>query len=344
MKSGFLFITVLLSGLFLGGCTYYQEEIAPQMAELQKKHAAADKNRSQLKEAMNQITTLKRSLPPFEKVYIDTPLNVRIERSHAFKHELEITGPRQTLSNLILSVRGSTLQIHQTVAAPQSQKLATLTLRIPELRELHVISPGYVRGYDIQSSELDVYIQGSGSVNLSGQNINLQRLTSKDAGDIQISGINSNNVTIDSSNTRAICLNGHVGLRQIIAGNNTQRITVPSIDYSHRIDIVSHSTGTFYLSGKVPFLSAELGGSSLLDARNLRVRKAFINTADHAEADVFVTESLNAFATGTSDIYYYVHPKLIGQYMRDNGSILYRGARLRACTTPICPPRPRLPG
>ncbi|MDQ4123565.1 MAG: DUF2807 domain-containing protein [Acidobacteriota bacterium] len=65
------------------------------------------------------------------------------------------------------------------------------------------------------------------------------------------------------------------------------------------------------LEGEVATFIADMSGASNLDAENLKTAKAVIEASGASKANIFVTEDLNADASGASKIFYAGNPKTV---------------------------------
>ena len=104
------------------------------------------------------------------------------------------------------------------------------------------------------------------------------------------------------------------------------------------------NSGEVLLAGVAELLDAQISGNFQLKAKYLRAEKAYINARQHARADVYVKDSLSALASDNSNVYYYRRPRLIGQYMRQAGSVMYAKIKLEPCNSTACPISEDTPG
>ncbi len=99
------------------------------------------------------------------------------------------------------------------------------------------------------------------------------------------------------------------------------KVSLMNIDVPHFIADISGS-GYVYLTGKTNRLDAQVTGASHLDAKNLKARIIFINTADLAQAEVATRGNISALAGGNSDIYYYDQASLAATQTTNSGSAM----------------------
>ena len=87
--------------------------------------------------------------------------------------------------------------------------------------------------------------------------------------------------------------------------------------------IEGSGSGPVYLAGETDNLVIKLMRKARLHARYLRAQKAHVFTTDNAIAEIFVLDTLGAYAVNNSNIYYYKRPKDITIVTKDTGNVLY---------------------
>lgn len=88
------------------------------------------------------------------------------------------------------------------------------------------------------------------------------------------------------------------------------------------LSVLGNDMAYAQLAGVAGTVEAHLYDNSHLDARFLRADKGFIITNQRANADVWVKESLNSYAKGRSNIYYYRDAEHNSPYMSENGAVM----------------------
>jgi hypothetical protein len=102
------------------------------------------------------------------------------------------------------------------------------------------------------------------------------------------------------------------------SGSNT--ISIKGID-NQTIAIRMDGSGEMHLSGNTKNLQADLAGSNLLDAKNLRSEKTSISIAGSSDASVNASAVLDINISGVGDLTYYGNPKTILKNISGIGKI-----------------------
>ncbi|HUX94514.1 MAG TPA: head GIN domain-containing protein [Bacteroidales bacterium] len=87
------------------------------------------------------------------------------------------------------------------------------------------------------------------------------------------------------------------------------------------IEVKVSSSGDVTLSGEADNLEADLSSAGNLNAFNLKVREAEVSVSSAGDADVNVTESLQARASSAGDIHYTGNPGHVDAHSSSAGSI-----------------------
>lgn len=112
--------------------------------------------------------------------------------------------------------------------------------------------------------------------------------------------------TIAVNDNSSVRLSGDVHVKKISAYGNGN-ISIRWID-SDDLLVLASDNAEISVAGVARILEARLSGAAYLNAKYLRPDVAFVNTTDIATADVLATHSMYAFATDSSNIYYYKTP------------------------------------
>jgi hypothetical protein len=81
------------------------------------------------------------------------------------------------------------------------------------------------------------------------------------------------------------------------------------------------SSGDVTLKGESDVLEADLSSAGNLNAAELKVREAEVNVSSAGDADVNVSEKLQARASSAGDINYTGNPKYLDAHSSSAGSI-----------------------
>jgi len=148
----------------------------------------------------------------------------------------------------------------------------------------------------------------------------LKKIAVTDNAVVNAKDFQTTDLTIIAKNNGAINLEGQYIINRIYQYGNG-RINIDWIN-SDRLFIDSHSSGPICLAGTVNSMIAKLTHNASLDARYLRAQKASVFTTDTAQADITVLDTLEAFATDRSNIYYYKRPRNITVVTKESGNVL----------------------
>ncbi len=126
---------------------------------------------------------------------------------------------------------------------------------------------------------------------------------------------------IDASGNSVITLRGEINLRKVAQDGDT-RIDISWVN-SKKLNVISNGNGYLYLGGKVKYLATKQNGNSFIDLRYLRAEEITALSAGNAEAHIFATEKLSAFAREKSTIYYH-NPQLkhTTTFSEEEGNVL----------------------
>ncbi len=91
--------------------------------------------------------------------------------------------------------------------------------------------------------------------------------------------------------------------------------------YAETIDANISSSGGITLNGETDILEADLSSAGDLNAFNLKVREADVSASSAGDADIYVTEKLNARSSSAGDINYKGNPKYIEAHSSSAGGV-----------------------
>jgi hypothetical protein len=91
--------------------------------------------------------------------------------------------------------------------------------------------------------------------------------------------------------------------------------------YADNVDIDISSSGDITLSGEAATLNANLSSAGDLNAFNFKVKEAEVSVSSAGDADIYVTEKLNARASSAGDVNYKGDPKFIDAHSSSAGGI-----------------------
>jgi hypothetical protein len=91
--------------------------------------------------------------------------------------------------------------------------------------------------------------------------------------------------------------------------------------YAKDIEVDISSSGDVTLTGEADVLEADLSSAGNLNAADLKVREAEVNVSSAGDADINVTEKLQARASSAGDVHYSGNPKYVDAHSSSAGSI-----------------------
>lgn len=300
MKLKTLTCIALLSSLSLSACTLWQRTAANT--------------------APAPLLRTQQNLANFSKLAITGPVHVVFTQQAGNTPTLQVAGAENAVGNIAAEVRHDTLVIRSMRTVPVKEVPAvTVYINGGAVSSIMMSAPGSLTATNMNTPYLNLLVNSGTAVNLSGPHIGLQKLTVIGPTPISVKGMNTHLLNVHAERAADISLEGIAGLSNLdYYGPGTFKLSWVN---SRHINVRSQQ-GHIFLGGIADSLDATLSRSAQLDARYLRTKTAFINTADDARADVWTSKALNAFATGSSNIYFYKTPKLLTKYMRQKGSVL----------------------
>lgn len=220
----------------------------------------------------------------------------------------------------------------------------TILLEVPDnLLQLTVQGTGVLHADALPSSLTDLRLHDIGQVSCKGLGIKLNALYLDHVKQARIDGIDTNDLRVSIQDSGPVALGGMMGLRELVVSHSG----LVSIAWVNSAEVRVNLAGSqrVYLAGVADLLSSSVTDSAFLEAKYLRLHKAFIHTQANGRAEVSVDDSLNAYAQGHSTIAYYQQPHLLARYYQQYGAILFMGDKPPVCSAPECARMPNpLPG
>lgn len=91
--------------------------------------------------------------------------------------------------------------------------------------------------------------------------------------------------------------------------------------YAKNVDANGSSSGDITLTGEADYLEADLSSAGDLNAYSFKVKQADVSVSSAGNADLYVTEKLNARASSAGDINYKGDPEFIDAHSSSAGGI-----------------------
>lgn len=170
----------------------------------------------------------------------------------------------------------------------------------------------YLRSHTPKLTKVTVYTNAIDRLTVNGN-------TSITANALQSHGL------ILAANTRGkITLNGTALKLNKISASGLSNI---SLKWATGKNIALFATGNsrIALAGNVGTVRAKLAGHSFLNAKYLRAQHTWLKTRNFAQAEVISSNSLQAYPSDSSNIYYYKTPKLLNPMNSQSGNTLQLG-------------------
>lgn len=293
-----LFIASLFSGL--SGCIHHQNKATK--APKKDIPAAAP-------------TTQTRRIAGFNHITVAGQMNVRLHTGFS-KTEVILHGDKRDLTHVITVVNNSTLSIRLPV--PPKFGAVTADIRSKQLNSFDYRGAGTIKGDNIYSRLLDLYISNPLKTTLNGQ-INLNKLVVK-GGFVEINGIKSPYLDVVLQDKAHVQLTGIAKLAHLdIQGQSWFNLYWLSNDL---ITIRARDASFVQLAGVANKLDLELWGSARFNGRYLRVSRIFVKTHGKSIAEINSVDRQHTLATDSSDIRFYNVPVLKSDFMACNGAVL----------------------
>jgi hypothetical protein len=281
------------------------------------------------------------TLSASNKVVIETNEDLLVVPSSTNQTLLMTNAP----ATLKLMENNGQLTLHPSFnGATSAQSRAKILLMIPSrVQNLTITGAGRVQALDFPPYLRELALKDVESVDLHGQQLELRQLFIDGVKQARIEGARIPYLLMHVNKSGPVELRGNIGLRELVL-EDTAPVNVYWVNSRQLLMNVDGHEKVF-LAGVADLLIANVHHKAKLNAKYLRTQKAFVNTQQTAIAEVSVLDSLNAYAQGQSNIYYYHQPKLLGRYYQDHGSVIYMGKEAPPCLGPECPHMPNpLPG
>ncbi len=276
LKQGILIILISLMSCnaFANGTTATPSTTKKTSHTIIKKHRTAITKKSALKHhTARKLTAVGKPMPWFNAIETDGDFDIQIHTSPTNRVQIE-----RTDCYLDTWVEGGVL--HLVLLPPPNAKPDANTKDVPvmPLEPIHVT----VWMPELQSLTLN------GTTSVMGDPIYSQWLN------------------IDSEGQSHIILRGLLNVNKLII-HGASDVSLRWVK-SHHLVVRGYDSSEIFVAGTADILDAKLVDDSHLDARYLRSHTVLVETEDSATANVLPLNSLNAFASGNSNIYYYKTP------------------------------------
>lgn len=179
-------------------------------------------------------------------------------------------------------------------------------------------------GHNIHIEDQILYIDTKPNSNGSTVKIfapELNNVTVTDNASVTAKKFKATGLNIFAEGNGTVNLDGQITVNKIYQHGNG-RINIIWVD-SCNLFVESTSDGPIYLAGTANNMITKLSNDASFDARSLRTQNAAVFTTDEARADIFVVNTLKAYAVDESNIYYYYkRPNKLTVVTKDSGNVL----------------------
>lgn len=255
----------------------------------------------------------------FDTISVTGPINVEIVHNSNIP-SLTLTGDSYSIACAYAAVINGTLYLSMPQGyMPDSNSRINAIVNNPNVTRILYAGTGQVTSTNIQGP-LSITANGTGTLVLVGKDLDLRYLQVGGSNNVHILGINSGLLTVDDSSTGKVNLGGTMVL-QSVNYNGSGPLSIYWITSSD-VTVRGHGSGRVFLAGVAGLLDVSIYDHMHLDARYLRVKRAFVNTNDYAQADIWTSCSESSLALDSSNIYYFNNKGFRGDYMDPPAAVL----------------------
>jgi len=258
-----------------------------------------------------------RQVNAFDRVQAQGQINLNLHTGYK-KPQVILMGDPRDLAQVQTVVTGNTLSITVGMGYPRFGAI-NADIRGRFLNGVHYEGAGTIRGNQLNTRYLDLYINNPGTTQLAGA-IGLQRLDVTGDGLVRIKGVSSPSLRIHLVGNPKVQLTGYVKLARL----NIEGDAWLSLYWlkSDNLTIRARQGAKIQLAGIVNRLDVELWGMARFKGRYLRAQRSFVKTHDKSVAEMSAVKHQSSLATDASDIYYYNMPVTRDDFMVYDGSVL----------------------
>lgn len=139
-------------------------------------------------------------------------------------------------------------------------------------------------------------------------------------GELQTENIGDTGLTLDLGGDSVTQLAGNLSLQNITLSGHA--ILHAYWLNTGKIKVAIYEQAKLFLAGIATKLDITASGTSMLDAKYLRVEEAFVKASDHANVGINVKRAVNTWAKDYATVYNYRDAYFSSPYMEESGSSL----------------------
>ncbi|MFA6303421.1 MAG: DUF2807 domain-containing protein [Legionella sp.] len=286
--------------LFLTGCVHHGQRPLSVKAE----PVAATK------------TTRYIKATEFNQVDIQGHINVSLHTGYR-NPQVVLKGDPRDLAYVQAKFIGGTLYLVLGSGYPRFGEVS-VDIQTRVLNKFKYLGAGVIRGTQLNSSYLELYLDNQGTTQLGGY-LSLRKLYINGGGLTQINGINSPYLEIYFKGDPKVQLTGIANISKLNMEAGWLSFYWVKSDI---LTIRARKAAKIQLAGVVNRLDVELWGNSKFKGRYLRAQRSFVKTHGKSVAEISSVNHQSTLATDASDIYYYNLSKTRADFMGFNGSVL----------------------
>lgn len=302
------------------------------------------------------VTVMSVNTAPFTKIRIDGDFQVQISGMEE-QNSVYIVGSNSAAREIVTEFKGQTVFIHPVADSKVNLKNVIVRIGVRNLDMLTNLGKATILGRYITSTQLKINNCDDGCIILKGQ-MNILKITQAKSGKVIIIGACSPNLDIDVQESGSVNVSGRVGVRDIknkngqvnIIGADSNALTITAsgasitkivgkvnlkcITASNKsciyvywvcstdLIINAKDDAKIGVAGNAAIANINLKDNARLGGQYLYGQDVYIKTKDSAHANISAKHKLFSAATGDSSIYYFGSPTLKSSYTSQSGLIV----------------------
>ncbi|MFI4962312.1 MAG: GIN domain-containing protein [Legionellales bacterium] len=268
-------------------------------------------------EASGSRTQQFRPVSTFNQVDAEGRINLNLHTGYK-KPQVVLMGDARDLAQVKVQVNQGTLHISLGSGYPRYGDVSA-DIQGRFLNKLRYIGAGVIKGNQLNTSYLSIYLENQGTTQLGGY-IGLRQLVVNGGGLTQISGISSPYLEINFKGNPKVQLVGVANISKLdLEGTGWLSLYWVKSD---NLRIKAKKGAKIQLAGSVNRLEVELWGMSRFKGRYLRAQRSFVKTHGRSVAEISSVNHQSTLASDASDIFYYNLSKTRVDFMAYNGAVL----------------------
>lgn len=258
-----------------------------------------------------------RSTKTFSRANFEGDLNVILKPLNRGS-KIELQGDSRDIPYVATEIKNGELVVSVPNHYPQHGPV-TAIVSTSRLNYLAYQGDGDITAKRFNAPEIDLKLYINGNVDFSGK-LGLRDLSVTGRNQIKLMGVNSKHLNVSMNGDVDIKIQGLANLERI-KYKGDGRLALYWVE-SPDLEVLGYGRAKVHLAGRAHYLHAVTHDKSELDARYLRIDKAYVKARDNSLIRLVPIRELNALASEHGHIFYYQSPKFKADYMAQNGAIL----------------------